>query len=108
MTEYIKQKTIQKNSIHNKYQNGSRNYADYVLLKQATLEVSELTGDAKNSYYDKLAYTLTSASPKTNWSVLKAFCNNKKMLLIPPLYIGNKLESDFRPFKIGHLGHLVL
>ena len=28
--------------------------------------------------------------------MLKTFCNNKKIPLIPPIFIGNKLESDFK------------
>ena len=35
-----------------------------------------------------------STSSKTYWSILKTFCNNKKIPLIPPVFIGNKLESD--------------
>ena len=37
-----------------------------------------------------------STSSKTYWSILKAFCTNKKIPLIPPIFIGNKLESDFK------------
>ena len=35
MTEYIKSKIQRKNNIYNKCQNGSRNYADYVILQLA-------------------------------------------------------------------------
>ena len=38
--------------------------------------------------------------PKTNaktyWSILKTFYNGKKVLIIPPLLINNKLISDFK------------
>ena len=33
---------------------------------------------------------------KTYWSILKTFYNGKKVLIIPPLLINNKLISDFR------------
>ena len=42
-----------------------------------------------------------STRSKTYWSILKAFCNNKKIPLIPPIFIGNKLESDFK-LKANH------
>ena len=52
----------------------------------------------KYQSYDKLANELTdpSTSCKTLCSILKRFCNNQKILMIPPLYIGNKSECDFR------------
>ena len=37
-----------------------------------------------------------STSSKTYWSILKAFCNNKKIPLILPIFIGNEVESDFK------------
>ena len=42
-----------------------------------------------------------STSSKTYWSIIKTFCNNKKISLIPPIFIGNKLESDFK-LKANH------
>ena len=58
----------------------------------------------KNNCCDKLANKLShpSTSSKTYWSILKTFCNNKKMPLISPIFIGNKLESDFK-LKANHL-----
>ena len=43
----------------------------------------------------------SSTSSKTYWSIIKTFCNNKKISLIPPIFIGNKLESDFK-LKANH------
>ena len=93
MTEYIKSKIHWKNCIYNQYVNNSRNHVDYDILQQ-------LLDNAKNNYYDKLANKLSNppASSKTYWSILKTFCNNKKILLVPPIFIGNKLESNFKFF----------
>ena len=78
--------------------NSSRNHADYDILQQAISEVSELVDDAKNSYCDIFANKLSNPpnSSKTYWSILKTFFNNKKIPLMPPIFIGNKLESDFK------------
>ena len=75
--------------------NSSRNHADYDILQQAISEVSESVDNAKNNYY-KLANKLSShsTSSKTYWSILKTFCNNKKITLTPPILIGNKLNND--------------
>ena len=34
-------------------------------------------------------------SSKTYWSILKTFYNTKKVPIIPPILIENKLETDF-------------
>ena len=80
--------------------NSSRNHADFDILQQAISEVSELVDNAKNIYYDKLANKLSnpSTSSKTYWFIVKTICNNKK---IPPIFIGNQLESDFK-LKANH------
>ena len=83
--------------------NSSRNHAYYDILQQAISEVSELVDNTKNNYSDKLANKLSnpSTSSKTYWFILKIFCNNKKIPLIPLIFIGNKLESDFK-LKVNH------
>ena len=52
----------------------------------------------KNVYYNQLAQKLNDpkTSSKTYWSILKTFYNGKKVPLIPPLFINNKLEPDFK------------
>ena len=58
--------------------------------------------DAQNNYY-MLANKLSdpSTSSKKYWYILKTFCNNKKILLIPSIFIENKLENDFK-LKASH------
>ena len=52
----------------------------------------------KNVYYNQVAQKLNGpkTSLKTYWSILKTFYNGKKVPLIPPLFINNKLEPDFK------------
>ena len=33
--------------------------------------------------------------PKTYWSILKTFYNTKRVPIIPPILVENKLETDF-------------
>ena len=103
MSEYIKSKIHWKNCIYNQLVNNSRNHADDNILQQAISEVSELADNAENNYYDMLANKLSnpSTSSKIYWSILKIFCNNKKIPLIPAIFIGNKLEIDFK-LKVNH------
>ena len=50
----------------------------------------------KNKYYSKVAKRLLdpSTSPKTYWSILKAFLNNKKIPIIRPIFHDEKFITD--------------
>ena len=48
----------------------------------------------KNKYYSKVARK--SLDPKTYWSILKTFLNNKKIPVIPPIFHDNKFITDFK------------
>ena len=53
---------------------------------------------AKQSYCSKIVEKLqnTQRSSKAYWSLLKIFLNNKKILIIPPLYHNNEFVTDFK------------
>ena len=65
-------------------------------MQQAISEVSDLIYEKKNDYYNALAKKLSDpkTSSKTYWSILKTFYNTKKVPIIPPILIENKLETD--------------
>ena len=71
---------------------------DYITLQNVIADVSELVCKNKDDYHKQLATKLTNpkTSSKTYWSILKTFYNGKKVPLIPPLVINNKLEPDFK------------
>ena len=54
--------------------------------------------ESKKKYYTKLSSRLADplTSPKTYWSILKTFLNNKKIPCIPPLFHENKFITDFK------------
>ena len=54
--------------------------------------------ERKSDYYNKLAqkFINPSTGSKTHWSILKTFINGKKIPLIPPLNVVNKLVADFK------------
>ena len=97
MTDFIKSKIEWRNNIYKIFQNSSKNLAGYNILEQAITEVSDLIYEKKNDYYNALAKKLSDpkTSSKTYWSILKTFYNTKKVAIIPPILIENKLETDF-------------
>ena len=54
--------------------------------------------ESKEKYYTKLSNRLADplTSPKTYWSILKTFLNNKKIPCIPALFHENKFFTDFK------------
>ena len=54
--------------------------------------------ESKDTYYSNLSSKLVKqkSNPKTYWSVLKRFLNNKKLPCILSLFHENKLVTDFR------------
>ena len=45
--------------------------------------------------------TVPTTSSKTYWSFVKTFYNDRKIPIVYPLLINNKLESDFKK-KVHH------
>ena len=79
------------------------NYDAYLKLQSISTELSEMILKRKDDYYcalsDKLNDPHTSA--KSYWSILKTLYNGKKIPLIPPILINNKLISNFKE-KANH------
>ena len=73
-------------------------------LQNSIKELSELISTRKNYYNLHLANKLidSTTSSKTYWSILKTFYNGRKIPIIPPLLINDKLETDFKK-KAHHL-----
>ena len=66
-------------------------------MQQAIIEVSDLIYKKKNDYYNALPRKLSDPTTisKIYWFILKTFYNTKKVPIIPPILLENKLESDF-------------
>ena len=65
--------------------------------------MSQVVSNRKQEYYNNIALKLNNpkTSAKTYWSILKTFYNGKKIPVIPPLLINNKLVSNFKT-KANH------
>ena len=63
---------------------------------QSQLHISFI--ESQEKCYTKLSSRLADplTSPKTCWSILKTFLNNKKIPCIPPLFHENKFVTDFK------------
>ena len=98
MTSDLRHKINWKNSIYKGYlKNGNTNYY-YIKLQYSISKVSAAISKGNDEYHRRLTQKLSdpSASSKTHWSILKRFYNGKKVPIIPPLLITNKLESEFK------------
>ena len=93
----IKHLIQEKNNAYQLYRNNKanacfRNRSNFLQdsLKNP-IEISE------QKYYSRIAnkLTMTRKCPKSYWSLLKVFLNNKKIPIIPPLFHENKFVTDF-------------
>ena len=98
-TQYLKSEVHGLNNTYQEYQMKRHHNANgFIFLENVISEVSDLIFNRKNVYYNQLAQKLNDpkTSSKTYWSILKTFYNGKKVPLIPPLFINNKLEPDLK------------
>ena len=67
-----------------------------MLLHQVT-ECTKLIVEAKDKHLAKLSSKIDNrdAAPKTYWSIINRFLNNRKTTMIPPVLFESKLISDF-------------
>ena len=72
--------------------------SDFGFLKALITELNELISSTKTLYNENLANKLNNPllQAKTNWSILKTFYDDKKIPLIPPLWIDDKFVTDIR------------
>ena len=72
--------------------------SSHLKVEDLRIEISNLITKSKEKYYQRINAKLNdpSLSNKTYWSILKTFYNGKKVPIIPPLFINNKLVTDFQ------------
>ena len=98
MNETIKSKIKIKSKIFKEYIQNGRFASDFVFLESLITELNELISLTKTLYYENLAKKLNNSllQAKTYWSILKAFYNDKKIPLIPPLLIEDKFVTEIQ------------
>ena len=93
----IKKLIYGRNSLYKDHRkNNDTQIFEKLTLLQKNLHLA--TEELKDTYYSNLSTKLPKqkSNPKTYWSVLKRFLNNKKIPCIPSLFHENKLVTDFR------------
>ena len=98
MEKEIKKVTEQKNQFYKRFIRGNKTLLYINHFKALQDELGFLTEKSRNYYYSKLSQKLSNkfTSSKANWSILKAFLNDKMIPCIPPVFHDNKFVNDFR------------
>ena len=80
---------MKKNAIYKNYLKNNKRNQSFETFQSFQSQLTSLTASWKNKYYSKAAKRLLdpSNSPKTYWSILKTFLNNKKIPVIPPIFM---------------------
>ena len=70
---------------------------DFAISNFLTQDMWDAITSSQLKYYERLTNKLNDPkiAPKTYWKILKTFVNGTKILLTPPLLVGNQLVSDF-------------
>ena len=87
-----KRKKKKKSAIYKNYLKNNKSNQSFDTFHSFQSQLSSLIASLKNKSYSKVAKLLLdpSTSPKTYWSILKTFLNNKNIPVIPP---NKKLKS---------------
>ena len=88
----------EKNAMYKNYLKNNKSNQSFETFQSFQSQVSSLIASLKNKYYSKVVKILLdpSTSPKTYWSILKTFLNNKKIPVIPPIFHDNKYITHFK------------
>ena len=94
----IKKLMLEKNLAFKSYCYSNKSMFFFKKLKALQCQLNMSIEGSKEKYYTKLSSRLADplTSPKTYWSVLNTFLNNKKIPCIPPLFQENKFIKDFK------------
>ena len=94
----IKKLMLQKNLAFKSYCYSNKSMFLFEKFKALEYQLNISIVESKENYYTKLSNRLADpvTSPKTYWSILKTFLNNKKIPCIPPLFHENKFITDFK------------
>ena len=84
--------------MYKNYLKNNKSNQSFETFQSFQSQLSSLIASLKNKYYSKVVKRLLdpSTSPKTYWSILKTFLNNKKIPVIPPIFHDNKYITDFK------------
>ena len=94
LNDFVKSKIKWKNQIYKIYTKTGYKYNYYLRVKEATVLISQVIAKRKAGYRNIMASKLNNpkTSTKAYWSILKSFYNGKKVSVIPPLLINNKIN----------------
>ena len=94
----IKKLMLEKNLAFKSYCYSNKSMFFFEKFKAFQHQLNMSIEELKEKYYTKLSSRLADplTSPKTYWSILKTFLNNKKIPCIPPLFLENKFITDFK------------
>ena len=97
MTDYIKSRLRERSKMTKKYYKYGqvKSYLDE--LQEKTDECTALILDAKEKYVRCMSNKLNDplTAPKTYWSILNRFLNNRKIPVITPLLVNGDIITNF-------------
>ena len=96
--EKIKKLVLHKNRAFNAYSRDKNNTDLFNKFQSLQAHLKASIEESKQNCYSRLSNKLLDSkkNPKSYWSILKTFLNNKKIPCIPPLSHNGKFIMDFK------------
>ena len=94
----IKKSMLEKNLAFKSYCYSNKSIFRFEKFEALQYQLHISIEELKDNYYSKLSSRLADplTCPKTYWSILKIFLNNKKIPCVLPLFHENKFITDFK------------
>ena len=93
----IKCKIKSKNKTFQQYFKNGRKITDFEIVDKETTGLSEIIPNRKEKYFHGLSLKLNKSQTglKTYWSIIKPCYNGRKIPIIPPLTVNEKIVTNF-------------
>ena len=97
MTDYIKSRLRERSKMTKKYYKYGQVKSYFDQLQEKTDECTALILDAKEKDVRCMSKKLNNllTAPKTYWSIINRFLNNRKIPAIPPLLVNGDIITNF-------------
>ena len=95
LNDHIKRLINLKSEIFKKYLKDGRPGSVYENLETITWDLPEAVSSSKKFYYERLVND-PNTSAIAYWSIIKTLFNGKKVPVIPPILVNNKLVTNFK------------
>ena len=98
ITDNIRKNISHKDNLYINYIRHGKRAIDLQKVQDVCRLINDLVSKSKDKYYNRLSLKLKDpkTSSKAYWSILKSFFSDKKIPVIPPIFVNHEYITDFK------------